>query len=1258
MPLGKISLDSILGLNTERNDTSGINPPAWSSMGAWAVENASSGATSPDTLIDCSNIIISRNKQAAARPAFTEVWDFTSTYGNKNGFSTKGMYAIPNSTTNSLIFSWTLEDMTDDADIANFATSSNQQMKSTVYYIGGAESNNFSSFPYLKSDFGWPSASVEFPIISFNISHFLTSYTNIYVFSSNGVFRTSNDGGYLRNITNVNYNKFKRVTLPLVKSLSAQITASPSDENRWFNAGSLVDFKILVTDQLSGTQSYQGKPSRTLTLRNTSTKSSAQITFIVDNTNIDFAKGGVAVYRTQSYLPGQAPPTVFKKCWESALSKGTTSTSTTTFTNIELTLNDTSIFEFQELYVDLNVESAQSQILGLLSAESAAPPTARDVITYNNFTAYGNLMIPPFAAVTMISLPNTDGLDKLKVGATSVLVSYVQNSITTPADTGVITTVSGTFLGLANNPNNTTPSGGPGYHLVIRPQDPNDATKTAGTYSVPWTTIADSLTATVVSGITFDIQVQPAAGELFSVSDFPATGLMAVLRSKTDGYIYGMFSYQSFDGSGTGYKFTNCLAFGQPFSSWNWTDATGFKQAGGKYVMYPLKGTNITALSTYAINTLPGSPSDTSIGFSLLPTYECYPTRLFNQNPVGNLTDMYPNNPSAVTWDPILGTINFIGIYALLSADLLDQCVRTLCDTYNLAKIPEDPYAVYDDSPTAPVGRIRFESIFSGYNRFSSYTTNSSYNSGEGFYDQITALSFRDDGAAPTVKYAEPIPISTSGSPQTQSNIMQQKVQIIAGIALSKFNKPEEIPIYSNLTPSIIGDPLKPIIKMINQYNQLLVFKQNEGTYRLDVQGQGAGIVPAITSQSLVDNTAWLLLPDSVQVFEGTAIYFSNKGFVSISPTGSISEMGPTIATETLNAYNIIAAAGNQNKVRSWTITQSRLYCCYFPYINADGTSQTYVFNFSTAQWTKWSGEISDVAVSAEGQLTLVEDIFALQEVVETYDQLQSAEIDPTNKIWSVIRQADFQNPSITQIEDTLLFAGLTVTNNPAISTITITGFSSTTPYSNLYNALMLFKNRTFWYFSSTNGYNLSTLVGSEQNVSITLQIVDSDGDPIIPFPFTPSSSDNLVTTVNSALYFNKFFISAPRGSTLSHFNEVQIYTQEGIDYSNLRVGFNSTGPDSNFVITSDDATPPDANVVTTSGEFVVTNYAIDQQFAPYYTLIRSQYVFRVLIPLNAGRGRFVQIAIKHDTPEEIFILNSLVYIYRDTTSTKIKAHS
>src|ERR1700678_2711003 len=158
MPLEKISLDSILGLTTERDDTSGINSPQWSSMAAWAVENASSGATNPNTLLDCENIIISRNKQAAARTAFAEVWDFTVPgspeiiYGSVSTFMTTGLYAIPNSSAifNSLQFGWISTTAINSflANIGNFSDSVDQQMDSTVNIIGSnaASATTYAAF--------------------------------------------------------------------------------------------------------------------------------------------------------------------------------------------------------------------------------------------------------------------------------------------------------------------------------------------------------------------------------------------------------------------------------------------------------------------------------------------------------------------------------------------------------------------------------------------------------------------------------------------------------------------------------------------------------------------------------------------------------------------------------------------------------------------------------------------------------------------------------------------------------------------------------------------------------------------------------------------------------------------------------------------------------------------------------------------------------------------------------------------------------
>ena len=1247
MPQGKISLDSILGLTTQRDDTSGINSPQWSSMAAWAVENSSSGATPPNSLTDCSNIIISRNKQAAARTSFVEVWDFTSTYGSDTTFQTTGLYSIPNTSpnSNSIQFAWI---NSSSANIANFSTSTDQKMTSTVFELGGIESNIFISKGHLLPDFSWNSA--EFYVRSFNLAYFSTSYSNIYIFSSNGLFRTTLP--YKPNITAVSYNKYKRVTLPLVLSVSAQITNAPplpTDASRWFPSGYLVDLKVVVTDQLSGTQVYQGKPSRTITIANTGTVSSIQITFSVDNTNLLLDSGGVAVYRTISYLPQTPSPEQFFKCYEASLASGTTVSSVTTFTNIELTLNDTSIQGFEQIYTSLDRESGSA-----VSAESSAPPTARCIANYNNFTVYGNVMSPPFAPLTMIALPNTDGLDLLTVGKTTVNITYTQNSIVPPDNTGIIDAVSGTFKGVDSSPNS-----GKGYNVVIRPQDPTVATASAtpASYCVPYYATAFKLSlAAGGSGSTQNINITPLDAAVFDITKFPTTGIIAVIKSNTTGYVVALFSYQSYTqtvASGY-YTFSNCLAYGVPFTDQTWTASGGDGlPTNGAYILYSIPTTSITTIPVYAIGSSPVGYSD-QIGFSLLPTYDIYPTRPFNQEFVGFITSVTQTMASTALapFAPVTASISFSGIYALNSGQLLDSCVRTLCDTYNVAKNQQDPYAVYDDSSTAPVGRIRFESIYSGYNRQSDYTTNALYTSGTGFYDQITAKISRADVATPTVKFAEPIAVNA-----TQTNIMQQSVQTMAGLTISKSNKPEEIPIGQNLTPLIIGDPLKPIIHLENQYNQLLVFKQNEGTYRVDMQGTGtSGVLPFVNILSLIDNSAWLLLPQSVQIFEGTVIYFSNKAFVTISPSGQLGPMSPTIATEVLNAYSIIFDNGDVDKVRSWVIPQQRLYCCYFPFINTDSTSSTYVFSFETGQWTKWSGEIADITVSATGLISLVENIYSFTTAIQTTNQLNHGDINPTSKYWSVLRQANFQTTSQTQVEDTIPLTGFTLIPDAqdVYYNLVITNFTSASVYKNLYDLLSLYKNRTIWYLSQTIGYLSTVLVKTVPGVSITLQFVNNTYEqlPIVP-DFTPTTSDFLITTVNTALFFNKFFIATPRGSTLSHFSEVQLYTQEGETYTNLALGFNSLAKIDQYIYTTTGNI-----IITTTGAFVVLDQNTYDIFGPYYVLASSVYVFRALIPRESGRGRFIQIAVLHDTPNEILKINSIVYLYRDTNSTKIKAHS
>jgi hypothetical protein len=866
-------------------------------------------------------------------------------------------------------------------------------------------------------------------------------------------------------------------------------------------------------------------------------------------------------------------------------------------------------------------------------------------------------MCPPFATLTMTALPNLDGLDRLQVGSANVAITYVPNSTVAPTNNGVIDATTGTFAGVSNVVATSV-----GYNLIIRPQDPaiNTSSAVAASYSVPWYAIADHLVLVTGMGTTQDIQIYPKAGAIFDATKFLATGIIAVVQDTVHGNVVALFTYQSYTqvpASGH-YLFSNCLAFGVPFTDLTWTDANGLILANQSRVLYFIPGTAVTALPVYAIGADANTPAkyNSEIGFSLLATFDKYPERPFNASIVGTISNVSQNGVSATPFSsPVLATIYFNGVYSLTAGPLLNQCVRTLCDSYNLARGAEDPYAVFNDSATAPVGQIRFESIYSGYNRRSSYTMNPNYTSGTGYYDQVTACVYRVSGSLSslTVKFAEPVP-KVIGTP-VLANIMQQSVQTVAGITISKYNKPEEIPIGQNLQPFIVGDPLKPIIKLVNQLNQLLVFKQNEGTYRIDLAGAGSGILPNINTFSLLDNTAWLLLPESVQVFEGTTIYFSNKAFVAISSLGQVSEMSPTIATELLTNYAIIYDAQNTDKVRSWIIAQQRLYCCYFPYVEQDKQSVTYVFCFSTGQWTKWSGEINDAVVSAAGQLTLVEDIFLLSENVSDNQSLDTAVLNTSSKYWSVIRQADFQTPSINQVEDIVPLSSFTLTQNLATATVAITNFNSTNVYGNLYSLLMLWKNRTIWYFSQSYGYFITQLASTDTNVSIVLKFVDNKGNAL-PISQQPpvGASDSLSATVNTAIYFNKFFIATPRGSTISHFNEVQIYTQEGEQYSNLYIGFNSSINVSDIITLLDETT----DVVTTTGSFVTLITRVDSLFKPYFVFSLSQYTFRALVPLIAGRGRFIQIALKHDTPNEVFKLNTVVFIYRDLNSTKIKAHA
>jgi hypothetical protein len=1224
MPLLKKTLDVLNGIYTNINDTAGIDTPSWSSPGAWT-SNASSGLP-PNSMVDCRNIICTRDQKVVARPPLLTSWDFTSTYGSSAGYVVTGLYALPNSTTNSLLYTWA---NSTTANIGNFQTNTQYNQSSVENIIGGSVSSTFTGLQNLLPDYSWNLTT--FPTISFNTTRFISSNSNVYVCGSNGVFRSTET--YLRDITASSYNSFKKVINPIVKQLSAQITASPSAQNRWFSAGNLVQIQIVVTEQLSQSQIYQGKPSRLLTVNNIGTLSSIQLSFSVDNTNLFLNGAGVTVYRTIQYSPSSAAPTNYYACYEASLSSGTTVGNTTTFTNIELTLNDSSITAFQEIYTSLNRESAQSPISGVtLSAESSTAPVAQDVAVYKGYTAYGNIMTVPFTTLTYTNLPTNDGLDQLQVGATTISLPVISNSTTPPANTGVIDLTTGSYEGI-----NSSPNSGNGYTLVLRPQNPS-ASSSAAQYCVPYYATASTIVKAGGTGTTWNLNITPSSTAPFDITTFPTTGIVAVVTgASATGAIMALFSYQSYTqitASGY-YTFNDCVAYGIPFSDTNYTTLA----SAGTFFMFPLSGSSVSALPVYAIGSNATGYGGV-VGFSLIPTYEEFPTRPFNSTIIGTVTNIGSSGAGGF----ITGAISFNGVYAQTSAQLLDSTTRATVDLYNSSKLNEDPYFIYDTSATAPVGRIRIESLYAGYSRLSPYS-NSSSTSGTGYYDEIKARVFRASGT-PQATFSEPITA-------TYTNIMQQSVQVAAGLSFSKYNKPEEIAVDQIFTPQIVGDPLKPIIKMVSLYDRLLIFKQDEGTFRIDVEGAGSGILPVVSSNLQVDNTTWLLLPESVQVLEGQVIYFSTLGFTSLSPSITISNIGTSIATETLQNFAIIKNNGGINKVRSFVIPQQRLYGCTFPNVNPDNTSRTYVFNAANGNWTNWDGEYEQITVSARGQMSVTTPIYNPASTIVTESDIDTTSLNLNSINWTVLRQADFEAPQSNQIEDVMPLTGMTITESIPSSAITISGFTSSGVYKNLYNNLLLFKNRDIWYQFANGGVYKTQLTNTVVGTSITLTFVDAYGNSLISIPYTPSTSDSIITAVNSEILLNKYYTSTPRGTTLSHFNEVHLYGEEGLQLSNFNIGFKSSDVLNTEII--------DLNgdfVLSLAGDYLTTvNSTPESQFSPYFVLNIDSYPFRFLVPRTAARGRYLQMALLHNTPNEVFSINSLAYMYRDTGSIKIKTH-
>lgn len=1152
--------------------------------------------TPPNSLSDCKNVIATREGKIEARPGLPTIWNLPAPYGNNPQFSPNSIFYIPSSD-NSFIFTYQNTSNTDD--IGQFADQVNYIFNSTFYILSGIIYNDFTSYPYLKSIFTW---GPQFPINSFTFSYTSSIFNNIYLNSANGLFRTINS--VVTNITPTNYNQFKKINVPLIKFFKPELSLSSSltDDNRWLKSGYKVDLIAVCNEQINVSQVLEGIPTRTYQILNIGTTGAITINLSISNINLNLDQGFIEIYRTLQYDPTKAPPTLYYKCYESNLANGSISLDLIEFNDIILTLNDDTIqFNNEQLYTSLSQ-------LGPANVNCTIP-VSDEFTLHQDYAVYSNLMRPPFASLIFTGLPK-NGIDSLKIGATDVILKYTDNSIIPPANNGIIDLVTGTYRNVSDN-------GGAHYNLLIK-SIPPDATGMANDYTVPFYAVASIIALTDSTKSVNDITITPSPTKIFDISKFPETGGIVAIVANVQ--VTSLFSYKTYEADPTNGKwiFKSCTAAGVEFSQWAYT---------GDVALFLLDASTFTALPVYAtaVSTTPAGG-----GFSLLPNFELYPTRPFSDIPVGRCVDFYS---SSNVLPEVLADIEFFGIYTQTASQQLDEVARNFSDGYNFARNPEDPYISYNPQE---LGYISIISQYAGYNPLSTYSTNNNYTSGSGFYDQIKA-SVSISAEVTFDKLLTTIPV----------NIMEESPQVINGITFSKLGRPEACSLNQVLNPVLIGSSLNAVIKTLSIYNKLFVFKEREGTYKI-IMDEGSEL-PTVSSRQLVDNTAWLLLDNSVQAWEDGAIFFSNRGFCYINGNGDVEPISVEIEKEALDAYQNIKQSNLVNRVSSFLVADTRIYGCYFPNSNPDGTGFFYIFNMFKKEWTRWDTEVLSITVKSNGQITFFYPVLQYGSGFSYQDNytLENIPVKYSQRTFCQLRQSPLYQNLSSQIDEKIPLnqSNIILSNNTYI--ISQTG--NTSVYQNLYNYFVTMKGKDIYYNSASSGIFTLVISGSSPPNSVTLSSKKSNF--ILPTP--NNVLDFILGGVNSEIYFNKFYPVQPRGASLSHFSEFQGLITEGISLTDVKFLFFNQGINQNVIIDN-----LGNFVIDDEDNLVVTSLPSFFDYENIFELPNVSSYFRINVPLSCARGRYFEYSLKHSTPYEIFMLTSLTFKYKNINSIRSKISS
>jgi len=445
---------------------------------------------------------------------------------------------------------------------------------------------------------------------------------------------------------------------------------------------------------------------------------------------------------------------------------------------------------------------------------------------------------------------------------------------------------------------------------------------------------------------------------------------------------------------------------------------------------------------------------------------------------------------------------------------------------------------------------------------------------------------------ATTLRFSDTI--STTNGVYTD---MSEAVDIPNGICISKTNRPETVGVGQTFTPIRIGNDASAIQRVAVNNDQCYIFKQNEGIYRIELI-EGA-INPELSAIAVIDNTIWLTAANSLQQIDESFYFLSNKGVARLN-NNQIEIISQAIEGDLREEFTKGSAA--HYNIKSFGNDFKRQYAVSFPV-----SGNTYVFDIRTGRWSMWDIKFTQALCTPNGKLT-------------TVSQSISGAVT-----WSVFKQDIFTlgyEDTVDQYEEKQILTGTTIVYTSATKTLSITGLALSTTQigtklTNLLDRYAIASGiyKAYLYDTSAAAFVPLTYVSSNTgtgNITFTCDTTPAS---------TPAVTDYIYIGVNVSVTSNRFFTGG--ASTLNQFAECH-YQLLGL-HSYVKVGFEADNP-----------TPT----------FASSGYSTNN---PTYDIIRT------LVPRNQARGRWIMTNIKHDFPQQNFVLAGISWVYKDVASFRVK---